>query len=1194
METYEFNDQIKFLLPSGFVVTREEDDEGEEFVKISAGEYENDDGETCYRFRCRVAHGEYDSDDVDDDVTSENMLDKLAERIGESHHLKLPGTPETVFISQSTSFSIWGRLIKMFTCICLVRTSDWSALRLVASTQMKDDDPAEFSFMYENMCEVLKAVRINGKKPPVEGVSPRMLQDALAISSEEDEEAVDISPKLQIKFSTGDETTTYEYTADGTKEVRKAKLNQVAPDEKLYPHYNSKIAGPARMLSMLGAQVNATGTEYAFMSLRKEVEDPEFDLSEEGIATLKRLVAADNGNYNLHKKAEQMVPLFRVDSSVFDDKHDRECELAEGYMHRSYMMSALRSFAWSLSDWCEQNDVEPATLTYNELCRIISFASMHNWLNYDETYCNGLCGCQDLHVYYLPDGASDADKRALLPSARKLAEVEEIRAKLPHYNPILSTVHSLGALRKDLEYIFPAIETIYAQLEAERDRMQPLTGDVADILYAWCALALAAKEPFFTEDGPVNCWFDQKTEPIIPYVITMGNKITLEQASDDANVKECVVEIEDGWSIAVPEGFSYSNDISKNGESPCNPHGRYDLIIAQPKSNYFVNFDDPYSNRIVFVTLDRIDFMTAQKYYDYKNAPEEWITVKRTPDLTVKYTLFDFRSTVSTYQVIVESKESCRRCQVLINARMKKEDRAAFVEQMLSTIEPLSKSDDEARLEQASNEHFDESDAEGENLSALDLPDGVYRVDGNYAVIDDDWAVRLPDGWVYSTDPEITRGRSFVANSGEDYLNNEGVAIYSDNCFTVFQKSENSAVSMLAGSLLNQDADALISRSNLQVTYNCHHDGDTTYCQYVIVTTRRATYMIQFFYTDPKLNEYGRINEIEKILRTICLAAEVPDNSQNPDSITPVDNTSVLQKYYATARAAINRKEWETVRDTYAKIERQCPGDLEAGYFVAVAKLRLMDGSTGTYQRKENVDRFINALRSIIDNHRKIQAEEIMPLIERIHISIIDVTKARFVFKVTSDHDDMLYLMGLTAGTYERMLKELLPYVPGKMENNVDALCSKMIEAIAAGECESDSPGLKMTIREEIADVHEFWKSKNPNHVIPAIYSSVKASNTNHSSNTSGGCYVATAVYGSYDCPQVWTLRRFRDNTLAETWYGRAFIRTYYAISPTLVKWFGHIEWLKKMWKSTLDRMVAKLNAEGVEDTPYEDKDWQK
>jgi len=91
---------------------------------------------------------------------------------------------------------------------------------------------------------------------------------------------------------------------------------------------------------------------------------------------------------------------------------------------------------------------------------------------------------------------------------------------------------------------------------------------------------------------------------------------------------------------------------------------------------------------------------------------------------------------------------------------------------------------------------------------------------------------------------------------------------------------------------------------------------------------------------------------------------------------------------------------------------------------------------------------------------------------------------------------------------------------------------------------------------------------------------------------SSGGCYVATAVYGSYDCPQVWTLRRFRDYTLAETWCGRAFIRTYYAISPTLVKWFGHTEWFKGMWRGTLDRMVANLNAGGVENTPYEDRHW--
>lgn len=88
----------------------------------------------------------------------------------------------------------------------------------------------------------------------------------------------------------------------------------------------------------------------------------------------------------------------------------------------------------------------------------------------------------------------------------------------------------------------------------------------------------------------------------------------------------------------------------------------------------------------------------------------------------------------------------------------------------------------------------------------------------------------------------------------------------------------------------------------------------------------------------------------------------------------------------------------------------------------------------------------------------------------------------------------------------------------------------------------------------------------------------------------SGGCYVATAVYGSYDCPEVWTLRRYRDYTLAETRRGKAFIKAYYSISPTLVRWFGKTAWFKKLWRGKLDRMVKKLQDSGVENTPYEDK----
>ena len=105
---------------------------------------------------------------------------------------------------------------------------------------------------------------------------------------------------------------------------------------------------------------------------------------------------------------------------------------------------------------------------------------------------------------------------------------------------------------------------------------------------------------------------------------------------------------------------------------------------------------------------------------------------------------------------------------------------------------------------------------------------------------------------------------------------------------------------------------------------------------------------------------------------------------------------------------------------------------------------------------------------------------------------------------------------------------------------------------------------------------------KPTGHSSPGLFDSY-----NHSS--SGGCYIATCVYGSYDCPEVWTLRRFRDDTLASTALGRGFIRTYYAISPKLVKRFGGTSWFKKFWRKRLDKIVLSLNLKGVEATPYDD-----
>ena len=86
-----------------------------------------------------------------------------------------------------------------------------------------------------------------------------------------------------------------------------------------------------------------------------------------------------------------------------------------------------------------------------------------------------------------------------------------------------------------------------------------------------------------------------------------------------------------------------------------------------------------------------------------------------------------------------------------------------------------------------------------------------------------------------------------------------------------------------------------------------------------------------------------------------------------------------------------------------------------------------------------------------------------------------------------------------------------------------------------------------------------------------------------------GGCYIATAVYGSYDCPQLWTLRRYRDNVLAASISGRFFIRIYYTISPFLVRQFSSSKWFIRLCRNQLDAFVQKLQNRGCADTPYTD-----
>ena len=304
-----------------------------------------------------------------------------------------------------------------------------------------------------------------------------------------------------------------------------------------------------------------------------------------------------------------------------------------------------------------------------------------------------------------------------------------------------------------------------------------------------------------------------------------------------------------------------------------------------------------------------------------------------------------------------------------------------------------------------------------------------------------------------------------------------------------------------------------------------------------------------------------------------------------------IDSSDELRNLYELARRAVLNDNSENASKYYNQILLKDPNSWEANFYSVyyTAKACAFD------QISSAADTLKNCLYSLL----KLIKESALEDAERLNV-IKEVTEksieiAQFLFNKTKNHYAVELEMKDALKLVEREIfvqkytsnvvsaKDILKELGNKLDVLYNGEYS--VQSVACWkECivllNEIRPLLynKKTNSEEI----DYYKNQ-----IKKYDSSYKLPELN---DNKGACYVATAVYGSYNCPQVWTLRRFRDNTLDETWYGRAFIKTYYAISPTLVKWFGETNWFKKMWRKPLDKMVVSLQEKGVESTPYQDK----
>ena len=81
---------------------------------------------------------------------------------------------------------------------------------------------------------------------------------------------------------------------------------------------------------------------------------------------------------------------------------------------------------------------------------------------------------------------------------------------------------------------------------------------------------------------------------------------------------------------------------------------------------------------------------------------------------------------------------------------------------------------------------------------------------------------------------------------------------------------------------------------------------------------------------------------------------------------------------------------------------------------------------------------------------------------------------------------------------------------------------------------------------------------------------------------TGGGCFIATATYGSYSESHVMALREFRDEVLFKSAAGTALVDMYYAYSPPIADFIAEHGALRVATRIALAPVVGAVKHPGV------------
>ncbi len=348
-----------------------------------------------------------------------------------------------------------------------------------------------------------------------------------------------------IRIPVGDTKAKEEARAANSTE----RYSKVMPSDEIYSHYGKLKREHDKFTNMGIRHESNNGREHEAIPLTGLMERQ----GKTDNSVYKKLKTIEkNDSYDLKETALKMAQVFRVEQSIFDGRHDDEGDIGVTMLDKKWKFSALRSFAWTLADMADREGKSIDDYDIDDLLAICRFIKKREWLNYEGgSWFDGLCGHNDIHVYYMPQKMIDDG------SAEGICDVF-------NYNPIVS----LDAFRNDLRLLKNPMIRIHNKLLENRDRSKKLDSPEAAVLNAWCSMVMSAETAFFSEDGPMLFFHEYPETPANTKPIPLGSKAAKpKKAAPKAKKEEASAVMNTVAAHEVTRGAD-GKDRIKLGEYP--------------------------------------------------------------------------------------------------------------------------------------------------------------------------------------------------------------------------------------------------------------------------------------------------------------------------------------------------------------------------------------------------------------------------------------------------------------------------------------------------------------------------------------------------------------------------------------------------------------------------------------------------